>query len=135
MEGIQGGIVDVGDEHAFAEIVEHRDPDGTTQSTKSLLVQFGPRARAGTEHQQTDRLATVAEGHHEQPSAPVLAALRIAHHRTRAVINLGLLARLAQDYRMRLRRLRAAQLTHEPLDTLIAVGETGLRDRPARWRR
>ena len=38
IERIQGGIVDVRDEHAFAQIIEHNDPRSSTQSTECFLV-------------------------------------------------------------------------------------------------
>ena len=62
-----------------------------TQSAESLLMEFGPGARAGMEAQQPDALAAEAERQHEQPRAPVLAGARIADHRAGAVIDLRLL--------------------------------------------
>ena len=47
VERIQRGIVDVGLEHAFAEIVEHDDASGAAEPAEGLLMQFGPDARAG----------------------------------------------------------------------------------------
>jgi hypothetical protein len=57
IERIERGIVDVGREHALAEIVEDDDLDGPTQATKRLLVELGPDLRAGAPCQQADRLA------------------------------------------------------------------------------
>src|SRR5208282_726525 len=51
VERIECGIVNVSDEHAFAQIVEHDDASATAQPTKSLLMQFGPDTGAGTERQ------------------------------------------------------------------------------------
>ena len=93
------------------------------QPAKGLLVQLGPDLRAGSEHQQAHRLAAVAERQHEQPRAAVLAAVRVAHHRAVAVIDLRLLAGRGLDHRAGFRRLAAAQLAHEALDALIAAGE------------
>ena len=56
-------------------------------------MQLGPDLRAGVEHQETNRLAAVAKGQHEQTHAPVLAAVGIADHGTGAVIDLGLFPR------------------------------------------
>jgi hypothetical protein len=81
IERVQSGIVNVGDEHALAQIVEHDDARGAAQPAKSSFVQLGPDARTGAEGQQTNRLAAAAQHHHEQPGASVLAALGIAHHR------------------------------------------------------
>ena len=76
IERIESGIVDVGDEHALAQIVEHDDAGGAAQSAKGSFVQLGPDARTGAEGQQTNRLAAAAERHHEQPGAPILAGSR-----------------------------------------------------------
>jgi hypothetical protein len=87
-------------------------------------VQFGPELCAGTERQQTYRLATAAQRHHEQPRAPILAALGIAHHRAGAVIDLCFLAGCGDDDDASFGRLRSAPLAHEALHTLVAAGET-----------
>ena len=84
--------VPVGDGYAFAQIVEYDDPCHTTQSAEGLLVQFRPDLRTGAEHQKTDRLAAVSQRQHEETRAPVLASLRIAHHRAAAVIDLRFLS-------------------------------------------
>ncbi len=123
---IERGIVNVGDEHAFAQIVEHDDAGGATQPAKGAFVQFGPDARTGTEGQQTNRLAAAAQRHHEQPGAPILAALGIAHHRAGAVIDLRLLASRGDDHDAGLGRSRSAPLAHEALHALVAVGEAVL---------
>jgi hypothetical protein len=90
VQRVQRGIVDVGCKDALAEIVEHDHSRGTSQPAKCFLMQLGPDLRTGAEHQQPDRLATAAQGQHEQPRAPVLASLRVAHHRPVAVIDLSL---------------------------------------------
>ncbi len=79
IEGIESRIVNVGDEHALAQIVEHDDARGAAQPAKGSFVQLGPDARTGAESQQANRLAAAAQRHHEQPGAPILAALGIAH--------------------------------------------------------
>jgi len=56
-------------------------------------MQLGPGLRAGAEHQKANRLPAVAQRHHEHPHAAILAGVRIAHHRTFAVIDLRLFAR------------------------------------------
>ena len=92
IQGIERGIVDVGGEDAFAQIVEHHHARGAAEPAKGLLMQLSPGLRTGAEHQQANRLAAIAQSQHEQPCAPVLAAVRIAHHRPFAVIDLGLFA-------------------------------------------
>ena len=54
IERIERGIVNVGDEHAFAQIVEDHDARRSAQPAKGALVQFRPDARAGTQRQQTN---------------------------------------------------------------------------------
>jgi hypothetical protein len=60
IEWIQRGIVDVGDEHAFAEIVEDDDARTAPETTKSFLMQLGPDASAGAERKETNRFPTAA---------------------------------------------------------------------------
>src|ERR1019366_526007 len=71
---------------------------------------------------------TAAQRHHEQPGAPVLAALGIAHHGTGTVINLRLLAGRGDDYDASFRGLGSAPLAHEALHALVAAGEAVLGD-------
>src|SRR5260370_27992931 len=53
-------------------------------------MEFGPHARTRTPRQQAPGFAAVAESHHEQSRAAILATLRVAHHRTTAVVDLRL---------------------------------------------
>ncbi len=124
IEGIQGGIVNIGDQHAFAQIIQNHHSGSPTQAAKGLLVEFGPDATGGAEGEQAYRLAAVGQRHHEQPGAAILAAERIAHHRPGAVINLGLFAGIGDDHHAGGGSLRAVQSTDEALDALIAAGET-----------
>ena len=124
VQRIERGIVDVGREHAFAQIIEHHHASHAAQSAKRLLVQFGPDLRAGAEHQQANGFAAVAQRQHEQPRAPVLAGVRIAHHGAGAVVDLSFFAGRGFDHHAGFRRRRSAQLAHEALDALIAAGET-----------
>jgi|SRR5579862_4265624 len=57
IEGIQSGIVDVGDKYAFLQIIEHHDAGTAAESAEGFLVQLSPDARAGAEREQTYRLA------------------------------------------------------------------------------
>ena len=92
-ERIERGLVEVGLENALAQIVEHHHARAAAEPAKGFLVKLGPDLRTGTKDQQADRLAALAQRHDEQPSAPVLAAFLVAHHRTGAVIDLGFFAR------------------------------------------
>src|SRR5208282_6085280 len=72
--------------------------------------------------------AAAAQRHHEQPGAPILAAIGITHHGTGAVIDLRLLASRGDDDDAGFGRLCAAPLAHEALHALIAAGEAVLGD-------
>ena len=65
IQRIHGGIVDVGFEYPFAQIVQYRDPCHPAQPAKGLLVQLSPRLRTGAEHQQANRFAAVTQRQHE----------------------------------------------------------------------
>ena len=127
VEGIKRGVIDVGDQHALAQVVEHDESNHPAQPAKGLLMQFRPGARARLENEQTDRLAAVAEGQHEEASAPVLAALGVADHGAGAVIHLRFFAGRGHDHRVSFWHRCSAQLAHEAPHTLIAAGEAGLR--------
>lgn len=89
-------------------------------------MQFGPDAGAGAEGQQTNCFPATAQRQDEQPCAPILAALRIAHHGPGAVIDLRFLAGSGNDHYASLGGLRSAELAHEALHALVAAGETVL---------
>jgi len=74
--------------------------------------------------QQTNRLAAVAQRHHEQSRAPVLAALWVPHHRAAAVIHLGFFARRGFDDPAGFQRLADLKLPHEAPHALVAGRET-----------
>jgi len=61
VERVQGGIVEVGGEHALAQVVEHDDLHGTAQPAEGLLVQLGPALGARLEGQKPDAFAAVAQ--------------------------------------------------------------------------
>jgi len=46
IEGIQAGIVDVGRQYPFPQIIQNDDPRGSAQPPKSLLMQLCPHPRA-----------------------------------------------------------------------------------------
>ena len=104
IERIERRVVDVRREHAFFEIVEDDDAHRAAEPTKRPLVELGPDLRARLPHQQPDGFARVAERQDEEPRAPVLARLRMAHHRTIAVIDLPFLAWRGGDDDARLGR-------------------------------
>ena len=123
IHGVDGGIVDVGLKHTLAKVVEHYHARATTQATEGLLMQLGPGLRAGVEDQEPNRLAAVAEGHHEQAHAAILAGVRVADHGAGAIIDLGLFADRGLDHRAGFFGRAADQLAHEALDALVAARE------------
>src|SRR5215472_15198904 len=123
IERVQTRIVDVGGKHAFAKIIQNDDARAAAKPAEGLLVQLGPDAGARSEAQQSNRFAAITQRHHEQPRAPVFARLRVAYHRTRAVIDLALFADLSFDNDPRFRRPGTAQFAHETLHALIAARE------------
>ena len=123
VHGVDRGIVDVGLEHALAQVVEHHHARAAAQPAEGLLMQLGPGLRAGVEDQEANRLAAVAEGQHEQAHAAILAAVRIADHGAGAVIDLGLFAGRGLDHGAGFLGGAAGQLAHEALDALVAARE------------
>src|SRR5579863_5344362 len=102
VDGVQRGIVDVGSQYAFAQIVEDYGTRGPAEPGEGFLMELGPDTRTGTEGEQANRFAAPRQGEYELPGAPVPAAAGIAHHRTAAVIDLSLFSRRRCDDRVRL---------------------------------
>jgi hypothetical protein len=108
--------VNIRNQHALTKVIEHHHPHGPAQPVKSFLVQFGP-------DEEPNRLPAVAESHHEQPGAPILAALRIADHGAGAVIYLTFFTRSRDDHDSRLGNLDSPKLPDKALHALIAAGD------------
>jgi hypothetical protein len=89
VERIERRVVDVRREDPFLEIVEDDHARRPTEATKRPLRELRPDLRARLPHQQTNRFARVAERQDEEPRPPVLARLRVAHHRAIGVIDLA----------------------------------------------
>ena len=123
VQRIERGLVNIGREHAFAQIIEHHHASHSTKPAKRLLMQLGPDARAGTEHQEADGFAAVSQRQDKQPRAPILARLRVAHHRAGPIIDLRFLTRGRLNHHARFRRGRSAQLPHEAFDAGVFFGE------------
>lgn len=98
VEGIECGIVDVGLEHALAQIIQDHHPSHTAQPSKSLLMQLRPDLRTGTERQQAHRFATEAQRQHEQPRTAIFSGMGVAHQWARSVIDLGFFSGLGFDH-------------------------------------
>ena len=111
VERIERGVVDVRREHAFAQIVED-DRRATAPPSRRNARSCSSAQTCVLDCQASRRTALrlVAEREDEEPRAPVLAGLRMAHHRPVAVIDLAFFAGRRGDHDARLgrRRCRAA---------------------------
>src|SRR5712664_4324008 len=87
-------------------------------------MEFGPDAHTRTPYQQAYGLAAVAQRHHEQSRPAILAALRVAHHRTTAVVDLRLFSRGGENNARRFWTLWSSKRAHEALHRLIAARKT-----------
>jgi hypothetical protein len=121
---IERRIVDVRSEDAFLQVIENDQAATAAQAAESGLMQFGPGACTGTERQQANRFPAVAQGHDEQACPTVLARLRIADHRTLAVIDLKLLSGPREDDANRFGLLGAAEFANEAFDRVVGSAET-----------
>ncbi len=54
IQRVERGVVYVGSENSFAQIIEDNYASDATQPAKCLFVQFGPRLRAGSKDQQAN---------------------------------------------------------------------------------
>src|ERR1700736_4950629 len=90
-------------------------------------MQLRPDAYTRPPGEQAHAFAAVAERQHEQPRPAILAALRIAHHRTTAVVDLRFFSRDCQDDPCGLRATRSAKLLNKAFHGLIAAAKSVLR--------
>src|SRR6266852_7269880 len=91
-------------------------------------MQLGPDARTRTPRQQAHRFAAVAQRHHEQSRAAILAALRVAHHRTTAVVDLRLFSWGGENDDGRFWKLGDSKLANEALHRLVASSKALIGD-------
>ncbi len=120
VERIEPRVVDVRREHALAKVVEHCRAWRPAEAAKRFLVQLAPDLRARAPREQAYRLAAVAERHQKEAHPAVLARLRMAHHRTVAVVDLCLFAGLGRDHGARFGHARAPHLASESLHARVA---------------
>src|SRR6267143_1748741 len=90
-------------------------------------MEFGPDAHTRTPYQQAYGFAAVAQRHHEQPRPAILAALRVAHHRTTAVVDLRLFSCGGENNACRFWKL-GAKLANEALHRLVASSKALIGD-------
>ena len=123
VERVEFGVVDIGFQNTFGEIVEHDVFRGSTEAAEGGFVQFRPDLTAGLEAQQTDAFAAEAERQHEEAGATVFASFRITDLRAGAVVDLQFFARGGEDDGAGFRSLRAALLADEAFDGFVGAGE------------
>src|SRR5438552_1437963 len=124
IEGIERRLVDVGAQHALAEVVEDDDGRRPAEPRECPFVELCPDAAARLPREQADALAAVAEREEEEPRAPVLPRRGVADHGAVAVVDLAFLARRRLDDGVRLGGRGAAELAGEAPDARVAGGET-----------
>src|SRR6516225_9450047 len=90
-------------------------------------MKLGPDARTRSPRQQAYGLAAITERQNKQPCPAILAALRIAYHRTTAVIDLRLFSWGGENDARGFRTLRSAKLANESLHRLIAAPKAVVR--------
>lgn len=73
IERIDHRIVDVRLQYTFAQIVQDQDAWRAAESAECGLMHLGPEACAGSEDDQPDTLAAVAERQHKQACAAIAA--------------------------------------------------------------
>ena len=91
IDRVQGGLVEIGRDDAFLEIVEDHVLGTAAKRAESFLVQQRPGLLISLPDHFTEALAGVLERHDEQQRAAELAR-SIERQRALAVIDLGLFA-------------------------------------------
>src|SRR6516162_336350 len=90
-------------------------------------MKLGPGARTRSPRQQAYRLAAITERQNKQPCPAILASLRVAHHRTTAVVDLRLFCWCGENDARCFRTLRSAKLPDKALHRLIAAHKAVVR--------
>lgn len=83
-------------------------------------MELRPRLRARAPDDQTNGLARVPQREHEELGPAVLSGVRMAHHRSAAVVDLSFLAGSGRDDHAGFFRRAAAQLQHEATHARVA---------------
>jgi len=79
VERIKRGIVNVGRDHTFAEIIQHHTRV-TPPNRRNAFSCSSARHASWSGTLAVEPISGCAQGQHEQPRAPVLATDRITHH-------------------------------------------------------
>jgi hypothetical protein len=127
VQSVDLGLVQVGHDDSFLEVVDDDIADGAAEITIGFLVELGPDLLAGLPNHAPEAPPRVPQGHDEQPGAAVAVDLGVAGQRAFAVIDLGFLAS-GELETVELFRVDVTQSTNETLDALITGGERELID-------
>lgn len=122
---VELGLVQVGRDDAFLEIVEHDIADDTAEIPKSLFVELCPGLLARLPDHPPEAAPRVAQRHHKQARSAVATALWITGQRAFAIIDLRFLARGKLET-VKLFGIDVAQGAHKTLDALVAGSEAEL---------
>ena len=124
---VEIGLVQVGLQDAFLEVVQHHVLRAAAKVAKGLLVQLGPDLLAGLPDHAPEAGARVAQRGHEQPRFAIPIAAGHAGGRPLAVVHLHLLAgQKAQA--VELLGLLVPEPRTETLDRVVLAGKAVLVD-------
>ena len=124
---VEFGLVQVGFDDAFLEVVQHHVLRAATKVAKGPLVQLGPDLVAGLPDHVPETGARVAQRGHEQAGFAVALAAGHAGGRPLSVVHLHLLA-WQEAQAVELLGLLVAQLGAEPFDRVVLPGKAVLVD-------
>ena len=124
---VELGLVQIGLDYPFLEVVEHHVLAGTAKVAPGLLVQPGPSLLAGLPYHAAKAAPGVTQRHHEQAWFAVPGGAQHTGGRALAVVHLRLLRR-GELQSVELLGCALAQATGKSLDAVVGAGETVLID-------
>jgi hypothetical protein len=124
---VEIGLVQVGLEDAFLQIVQHHVLGAAAEVPQGLLVQLGPDLLAGLPHHAPEAGTGVPQGGHEQAGLAVPVAAGHAGGSALAVVHLHLLAG-QEGQAIELLGLLVAQLCTEAFDRVVLTSKAVLVD-------
>lgn len=127
IDPVELGLVQVGLDDAFLQIVQHHVLRAATEVAKGPLMQLGPYLVTGLPHHEPETGTGVPQGGHEQAGFAVPLAAGHACGRALAVVHLHLLAG-QEGQAIELLRLLVAQLCAEAFDRVVLASKAVLVD-------
>jgi hypothetical protein len=123
VERIQNGVVEVRRKHGFAQVIRYNHLHGAPEFEECAFVQFSPDASARLKGEKAYALAAVAQRHHKESRAAVLAGLGITNTWPGTVINLRLFSWSRSNHGACFWRSGAAQLADIAPHALVSSRE------------